>query len=81
MISTPLGTVAKIIAGQSPPSSTYNSTGDGLPFFQGKGDFQEMHPTVRMWCKSPKRKEAEPGDILISVRAPVGAANINLAIL
>ena len=35
-----------------------------------------MHPTVRMWCTSEKRKEAEPGDILISVRAPVGAVNI-----
>ncbi len=76
MISKPLGTVAKIIAGQSPPSSTYNSTGDGLPFFQGKADFQEIYPAVRMWCTSEKRKEAEPGDILISVRAPVGAVNI-----
>jgi type I restriction enzyme S subunit len=76
MISKPLGTIAKIIAGQSPASSTYNSTGDGLPFFQGKADFQEMYPTVRMWCTSPKRKEAEPGDILISVRAPVSAVNI-----
>ena len=35
-----------------------------------------MNPTVRMWCTSEKRKEAEPGDILISVRAPVGAVNI-----
>ncbi len=76
MIFKPLGTVAKIIAGQSPASSTYNSTGEGLPFFQGKADFQEMHPTVRMWCTSLKRKEAEPDDVLISVRAPVGAVNI-----
>ena len=71
-----LHSVAKIIAGQSPASSTYNSTGDGLPFFQGKADFQEMYPRVRIWCTSDKRKEAEPGDILISVRAPVGAVNI-----
>ena len=76
MISNPLGSIAKIIAGQSPASSTYNSVGDGLPFFQGKADFQEMYPKVRMWCTSTKRKEAEPGDILISVRAPVGAVNI-----
>lgn len=76
MIFKPLGTVAQIIAGQSPASSTYNSTGAGLPFFQGKADFQEMYPTVRIWCTSPKRKEAEPDDILISVRAPVGAVNI-----
>jgi type I restriction enzyme S subunit len=76
MNSKPLDKVAKIIAGQSPASSTYNSTGDGLPFFQGKTDFQEMHPKVRMWCTSTKRKVAEPGDILISVRAPVGSVNI-----
>jgi len=76
MNSKPLGTIAKIIAGQSPSSSTYNSAGVGLPFFQGKADFQEMYPTVRMWCNSLKRKEAETGDILISVRAPVGAVNI-----
>lgn len=76
MISKPLASISKIVAGQSPESSTYNSIGDGLPFFQGKADFQDMHPTVRMWCTSEKRKEAEPGDILISVRAPVGAVNI-----
>lgn len=76
MISKPLASISKIVAGQSPESSTYNLIGDGLPFFQGKADFQDMHPTVRMWCTSEKRKEAEPGDILISVRAPVGAVNI-----
>ena len=71
-----LHTVAKIIAGQSPPSSTYNSKGDGLPFFQGKTDFQEKYPRVRLWCNSLKAKEAKPGDILMSVRAPVGSVNI-----
>ncbi|MCG8669927.1 MAG: restriction endonuclease subunit S [Pseudomonadales bacterium] len=76
MNSKPLGEVAKVIAGQSPASSTYNSTGQGLPFFQGKADFQEMYPKARMWCTSDKRKIAEAGDILISVRAPVGAVNI-----
>ncbi len=76
MISKPLVEVATVIAGQSPASSTYNSDGDGLPFFQGKADFQEMYPKERMWCTSERRKEAEPGDVLISVRAPVGAVNI-----
>lgn len=76
MIFKPLASITKIVAGQSPESSTYNSTGEGLPFFQGKADFQDMHPTVRMWCSSEKRKEADSGDILISVRAPVGAVNI-----
>jgi type I restriction enzyme, S subunit len=65
----------KIIMGQSPPSSTYNASGDGLPFFQGKAEFTELHPIPQKWCSSPK-KTAEPNDILISVRAPVGATNI-----
>lgn len=47
-----------------------------MPFFQGKADFKEKYPQVRMWCNSENRKEAEPGDILISVRAPVGSVNI-----
>lgn len=72
----PLSEVANIVAGQSPASSTYNSTGKGLPFFQGKADFQDMYPKARMWSTSQKRKIAEPGDILVSVRAPVGAVNI-----
>ena len=76
MIKKQLHEVAKIIAGQSPTSSTYNTAGDGLPFFQGKADFKEKYPQVRMWCNSQKRKEAEPGDILMSVRAPVGSVNI-----
>ena len=76
MIFKPLASIAQIVAGQSPESSTYNSIGEGLPFFQGKADFQDMHPTVRIWCTSEKRKEAKSGDILISVRAPVGAVNI-----
>lgn len=76
MVFKPLASIAKIVAGQSPESSTYNATGQGLPFFQGKADFQNMYPTVRMWCTSEKRKLAELDDILISVRAPVGAVNI-----
>jgi len=61
--------------GQSPDSSSYNETGDGLPFFQGNADFGLIHPTVRVWCNAPT-KIAYPGDILISVRAPIGALNI-----
>lgn len=75
MASVPLSEVAKIMMGQSPPSSTYNDRGDGLPFFQGKADFGAMHPTVRVFCNRPARI-AEVGDILISVRAPVGPTNI-----
>ncbi len=71
MKSKQLNHISKVIAGQSPPSSTYNYTGEGL-FFQGNADFQEKYPTARMWCTSEHRKESYPGDILISVRAPVG---------
>ncbi len=47
----------------------------GLPFFQGKADFGETSPVARKWCTNPK-KIADNGDILISVRAPVGPTNI-----
>ncbi len=77
VVSAKLGDpgVASVILGQSPPSSYYNKVGDGLPFFQGKADFQRLHPIPRVWCTSG-RKFAEPGDVLISVRAPVGDVNV-----
>ena len=67
--------VASIILGQSPPSSTYNKVGEGVPFFQGKADFGLIHPVPRMWCSEGK-KFATAGDILVSVRAPVGDVNV-----
>ena len=70
-----LGEVCEVLMGQSPPSSTYNHDSIGLPFFQGKADFGELHPTPRVWCTKPM-KIAEAGDILISVRAPVGPTNL-----
>jgi type I restriction enzyme S subunit len=72
---TTLAEVALIILGQSPPSSTYNEDGIGLPFYQGKAEFGDVYPTPRKWCSQPK-KIAEKGDVLISVRAPVGPTNI-----
>jgi len=71
-----LGDVAEVIMGQSPPSSSYNEQGEGLPFFQGKAEFGEIYPTPVKYCSSPSRI-AEANDVLISVRAPVG--NINIA--
>jgi len=71
-----LADVAQVIIGQSPPSSTYNTVGDGLPFYQGKTDFGDMYPTPRVYCTEPSRI-AEAGDILISVRAPVGPTNVS----
>jgi type I restriction enzyme S subunit len=66
-----------ITMGQSPPGDTYNETGDGLPFFQGRTDFGFRFPRRRVYCTGPTRL-AQPGDTLVSVRAPVG--DINLAI-
>ena len=60
--------------GQSPDSNSYNDCGEGLPFFQGNADFGEMYPVTRKWCSSPT-KIASENDILISVRAPIGALN------
>ncbi|WP_130868433.1 restriction endonuclease subunit S [Intestinimonas massiliensis (ex Afouda et al. 2020)] len=67
--------ICSINMGQSPESSSYNESGEGMPFFQGNADFGELHPKVRIWCNAPA-KIAECGDILISVRAPIGALNI-----
>jgi len=67
---------ATIIAGQSPESKYYNLDGDGLPFFQGKADFGELYPRIRVYCSNPT-KIAEKDDILLSVRAPVGPTNLS----
>jgi len=61
--------------GQSPPGSTYNEGGDGLPFFQGRRDFGFRYPERRVYCTAPTRL-AEPGDALVTVRAPVGDVNM-----
>ncbi|TSB47695.1 restriction endonuclease subunit S [Alkalicoccobacillus porphyridii] len=70
-----LGEVSEVILGQSPLSESYNEEGIGLPFFQGKAEFGWKYPVVKKWCDQPK-KIAEPGDILFSVRAPVGEINL-----
>ena len=72
---TVLGDICKITMGQSPDSSTYHTTNIGLPFYQGNADFGELYPKTRIWCSRPQ-KIAEPENILLSVRAPIGALNI-----
>jgi len=67
--------LATIIMGQSPSGDTYNDSGQGLPFFQGKAEFGDTYPVARKWCSFPI-KIAEAEDILISVRAPVGSINL-----
>ena len=70
-----LGEVCEITMGQSPDGETYNETGDGMIFYQGRTDFGNRFPSIRMFTTDPKRF-AKKGDILLSVRAPVGDINI-----
>lgn len=71
-----LDSICTINMGQSPDSSTYNQNANGIPFFQGNADFGDIYPYVRMWCSAPT-KIAQENDLLISVRAPIGALNIS----
>lgn len=71
----PISQVASILMGQSPPSRTYNQEQIGIPFYQGNRDFGLRTPSKRVWCTTPTRS-AKPGDVLVSVRAPVGAVNV-----
>lgn len=70
-----LSDIAYITMGQSPKGSSYNEVGDGLIFYQGSTDFGVRFPNVRVYTTAPTRF-ATKGDILMSVRAPVGTLNI-----
>jgi type I restriction enzyme S subunit len=70
-----LENVCDLVVGQSPKSEFYNKEGEGLPFHQGVRDFGDLFPITRVYCTVTKRI-AEAGDILFSVRAPVGRMNI-----
>ncbi|MGL5691523.1 MAG: restriction endonuclease subunit S [Bacteroidales bacterium] len=70
-----LGDCTKIVMGQSPSSSSYNTNGEGLPFYQGNADFGALSPKARCYCTEPS-KYASVNSILMSVRAPIGALNI-----
>ena len=71
---TTLGDVAEVNMGQSPPGHTYNTEGIGMPFMQGSAEFGEHFPEPVKFCSAPA-KIAEVGDLLLSVRAPVGDTN------
>jgi len=66
---------ANINMGQSPKGDTYNSEGNGMPFMQGRKTFGRLFPFIDTWTSKPI-KIAEEGDILMSVRAPVGDMNL-----
>ena len=67
--------IANITMGQSPDGSSYNEVGEGILFYQGSTDFGMRFPSVRQYTTAPSRF-AKKGDILMSVRAPVGSINI-----
>src|SRR5690606_23834801 len=70
-----IGEEFDVTMGQSPPGRTYNETGEGLPFYQGRADFEFRFPKRRVYCTAPTRF-AKKGDTLVSVRAPVGDINM-----
>ena len=70
-----LGEIAIITMGQSPKSNSYNSEGIGMPFLQGNRTFGEKYPTFDTYTTSVT-KIAQAGDVIMSVRAPVGDLNI-----
>lgn len=70
----PIGRIAEVLMGQSPPSAVCVEHGPGLPFIQGNAEFGVRHPQPVLRCSEPTRI-AEPGDMLLSVRAPVGEVN------
>lgn len=65
-----------VIMGQSPSSVDYNTNKNGLPFLQGNAEFGTIFPTPKIWCETSS-KIAQKNDILLSVRAPIGAVNIS----
>ena len=67
--------IADITMGQSPSGSSYNEDGNGEVFYQGRAEFGYRFPTRRLYTTEPKRM-AESGDVLLSVRAPVGDLNV-----
>ena len=67
--------VSSIIAGQSPSSTDVSFFNGGMPFLQGKAEFGPVSPIPRYECAVAPRS-CEVGDILVSVRAPVGAINL-----
>lgn len=74
-IKCSLGDIAEVTMGQSPKSEFYNTDGEGLPFMQGNRTFGRLYPIFDTYT-TKITKVAEAGDIIMSVRAPVGDLNI-----
>lgn len=72
-----LGDIADVIMGQSPKSEFYNAEGRGMPFLQGNRTFGKRYPVFDTYTTMPT-KTAKAGDVIMSVRAPVGDLNFTL---
>ena len=72
-----IGELCEVIAGQSPEGKFYNGDGKGRPFYQGKKDFGEKFIESPTTWTTHTTKIAKAGDILMSVRAPVGPVNFS----
>ena len=67
-----LGDVARVTMGQSPSSNSYNEKQIGVPLIQGNADCKKRKTKPRVYT-TQKTKECNIGDIIMTVRAPVGA--------
>ncbi len=67
--------IAEVTMGQSPKSEYYNNEGKGYPFLQGNRTFGLKYPTFDTYT-TVMTKSAKAGDVIMSVRAPVGDLNI-----
>lgn len=74
LLLRPIEELAEVVMGTSPKGETLNESGDGVEFFQGVRDFGMRVPSSRVFTTAPI-KMAGRGDLLISVRAPVGTIN------
>lgn len=67
--------IVDVTMGQSPKSEYYNTEGKGYPFLQGNRTFGFKYPTFDTYT-TVMTKPANAGDVIMSVRAPVGDLNI-----
>lgn len=71
--TVPLSQVCDITMGQAPKGDSYNDTGHGVPLIAGAGDFGDGVPNPKKFTTATNIRRSAPGDIIISIRASIGA--------
>ena len=66
-----LGEIVQITMGQSPNSENYTENPEDYILVQGNADMKNNRVVPRVWT-TQITKQAEKGDLILSVRAPVG---------